>query len=159
MRFTLPAVLAGLFAAASLAAAPLTPDDKKDEKKDDKKAATEKKLLGKWKLVKTDQGEVSDEFKFFIVYKEKGELEFVREIEGEKPIVSKGKYKVTAEDKVDWTVDEGGQERGEVSTVKKLDDKTLLIEDPEGVKEEFEKVTEKKKDDKKEEKKDDKKDK
>ncbi|MEO2090643.1 MAG: hypothetical protein ABGY75_14255 [Gemmataceae bacterium] len=148
MRLTLPGVLAALFAAA-LFAAPAVADDKKDDKKADKVKETEKKLLGKWKLVKSDMGDVGDESKFFIVYKEKGEMEFVREAGEEKPMVFKGKYKVTDADKVDWTVEEFGQERGEVSTVKELSDKKLIIEDPQGVKEEFEKVVEKKKEEKK----------
>ena len=150
MRFTLPAVLAGLFAVATLAAAPLFADDKKDEKKEDKKAETEKKLLGKWKLVKSDQGDVGDGPAFYIVYKEKGVMEFHRDGEEEgKPVVFKGTYKVTAEDKVEWEIEEPSGKRGEVSTVKTLDDKKLVIEDPAGVKEEFEKVVEKKKDEKK----------
>lgn len=152
MRFALPAVLAGLFALAATAA-PVQKDKDADKVKD-----TEKKLLGKWKMVKSDMG-VDEDSKFFIVYKEKGEMEFVREAEGEKPMTFKGTYKVTAEDKVEWEIDEFGNKRGEVSTVKELSDKKLIIEDPEGVKEEFEKVAEKKKDDKKEEKKDKKDDK
>ncbi len=119
---------------------------------------TETKLLGKWKLVKSDLGDAGEESKFFIVYKEKGEMEFVRD-GGDEKQVFKGKYKVTDADKIDWTVEEFGQERGEVSTVKELTDKKLVIEDPQGVKEEFEKVVEKKKDEKKEDKKDKKEDK
>jgi uncharacterized protein (TIGR03066 family) len=162
MRFALPAVLAGLFAVATFAAAPLLADDKKDEKKeekkDDKKAETEKKLLGKWKLVKSDMGDVSANF--HIVYKAKGEMEFHPGVdEDDKPLVFKGTYKVTAADKMEWEIDEGGNKRGEESIIKKLDDKTLIIEDPAGIKEEFEKVVEKKKDEKKEDKKEDKKDK
>ena len=160
MRFTLPAVLAGLFALATFSAsATLLADDKKDEKKeekkDDKKAETEKKLLGKWKLVKSDMGDAPGNF--FILYKAKGAMEFHRG--DEDPTVFKGTYKVTAGDKMEWEIDEDGNKRGEESIIKKLDDKSLIIEDPAGIKEEFEKVVEKKKDEKKEDKKEDKKDK
>jgi hypothetical protein len=47
-------------------------------------------------------------------------------------------------DKIEWTVNEFGNERGETSKVKTLTETKLIIEDPDGIKEEFEKVVEKK---------------
>lgn len=124
-----------------------------DEKKDEKVKVSEEALLGKWKLVKSG-GALPDDHEFVIEYRAKGVMKFIRTPkEGGEAIVSDGKYKVGKET-IEWTVDEGGNERGETSKVKTLTADKLVLEDPEGIKEEFEKVTEKKKDDKKEEKKD-----
>lgn len=137
---------------------PVQADDKPkekpaDEKKDEKVKVSEEALLGKWKLVKTG-GTLPEEFDFVIEYKAKGAMKFIRTPkDGGEAIASDGKYKVVG-DTIEWTVDEGGSERGETSKVKKLSADKLVLEDPDGIKEEFEKVTEKKKDDKKEEKKD-----
>jgi uncharacterized protein (TIGR03066 family) len=148
-----------VLAACGLAvtAAPVPKDDKKDDKK-----SLEDKLIGKWKMVKASGEAV--EFDFFIVYKKGGEMEFHRG-SGDEAEVSKGKFKTIDPDKdnklgtIDWTVNEGGNERGEVSKINELTEDKLTFTDPEGVKEEFERVKEKKKEEKKEDKKEDKKDK
>jgi len=127
-------------------------DEKKDDKKDEKVKVSEEALAGKWKLVKTG-GTLPDDHEFVIEYKAKGVMKFIRTPkDGGEAAVSDGKYKVV-KDTIEWTVDEGGNERGETSKVKTLTADKLVLEDPEGITEEFEKVAEKKKDDKKEEKK------
>ena len=124
-----------------------------EDKKDEKVKVSEEALAGKWKLVKTG-GALPDDHEFVIEYKAKGVMKFIRTPkDGGEAAVSDGKYKVAGET-IEWTVDEGGNERGETSKVKKLTADKLVLEDPEGIKEEFEKVVGKKKDDKKEEKKD-----
>ncbi len=135
---------AGVLLANGLTAAPVP-----------KEKTVEEKLAGKWKLVKTD-GELPTEYEFFIEYKPKGAMTFSRVPKEGKAFISDGKYKVVGDDKIDWTINENGAERGEISKIKTLTDTKLVIEDPDGIKEEFEKVVEKK-DGKKEEKKEEKK--
>jgi uncharacterized protein (TIGR03066 family) len=118
-----------------------------------KEKTTEEKLAGKWKLVKTD-AKFQGNYEFLIEYKPKGEMVFYRNFMNGQSLVSEGKYKVLEGEKIDWTVNENGNERGEVSKIKTLTAEKLVIEDPEGIKEEFEKVVDKK-DEKKEDKKKD----
>jgi uncharacterized protein (TIGR03066 family) len=134
MRASTLTAVCGVLLVSGLNAAPIP---KQKEK------TTEEKLAGKWKLVKTDT-ELPTEFEFVIDYKPKGVLEFIRTPKEGKPVVSEGKYKVVDGDKIDWTINEFGNERGEVSKIKVLNDTKLVIEDPDGIKEEFEKITEKK---------------
>jgi uncharacterized protein (TIGR03066 family) len=150
MRAPILAAVCGVFLLGVLNAAPIP---KVKEK------TTEEKLAGKWKLVKTD-GTFSTEYEFFIEFKAKGEMAFVRvpKDKDAEMSVSDGKYKVTAADKVEWTVNEFGNERGETSKIKVLTDDKLVIEDPDGIKEEFERVVEKKKPEKEKEKENPKKD-
>lgn len=141
----LAALTAGLLLAGQSVAAPIPKEDKA------KKKTTEEKVMGKWKLVKTD-AQLPEGFEFVIEYGAKGKLTFTRTATDDKdakPFVSEGKYEVKGDDKIDWTISEGGNERGEVSTIKTLTDDKLVIEDPDGIKEEFERVVEKKKDEKK----------
>jgi uncharacterized protein (TIGR03066 family) len=142
MRALILTAVTGVFLASGLSAAPVP---KVKEK------TTEEKLAGKWKLVKTD-GTLPEGFEFVIDYKPKGVMEFIRTPKEGKATVSEGKYKVLEGDKIEWTVNEFGNERGETSKIKTLTDTKLVLEDPDGIKEEFEKVV-----DKKEEKKDEKK--
>ena len=110
-----------------------------DDKKDEKVKVSEEALAGKWKLVKTG-GTLPDDHEFVIEYKAKGVMKFIRTPkDGGEAAVADGKYKVV-KDTIEWTVDEGGNERGETSKVKKLTADKLVLEDPEGIKEEFEKV-------------------
>ena len=119
--------------------------------KENKKTLPEK-LLGEWRLVKSDAG-VKMEYEFTIHFKKDGALEFHRQIPDREVLVSKGTYK-TAEkaDKfpdgsIDWTIGEGDNARGEVSKILKLNDDELVFEDPDGLKESFVRVkVEKKKD-------------
>ena len=110
-----------------------------------KEKTTEEKLAGKWKLVKTDAA-LPTEFEFVVEYKPKGELAFVRTPlkGGGTASVAEGKYKVVDGDKVEWSVAEGGAARGETSKIKVLTADKLVVEDPDGIKEEFERVVEKK---------------
>ena len=150
MRALTLTAVCGVLLAGGLTAAPVP---KAKEK------TTEEKIAGKWKLVKTD-GTLSTEFDFVIEYKPKGVMTFTRTPqkgkEG-KEFVSEGKYKADA-DKIEWTVTEGGSDRGETSKIKTLTEDKLVLEDPDGLKEEFEKVVEKKEPKKDEPKKDEKKD-
>jgi uncharacterized protein (TIGR03066 family) len=148
MRTLTLTALFGVVLAAGLTAAPVP-------KVKDK--TTEEKLAGKWKLVKTD-ATLPTQYEFVMEYKPKGVLAFIRTPgNGGDPVVSEGKYKVDGGDKVEWTVNEGGNERGETSKIKTLTDDKLVIEDPDGIKEEFERVVEKKDPKKDEPKKDEKK--
>src|SRR5207237_960364 len=106
---------------------------------------TEEKLVGKWKLVKTDN-KLPAAYEFVIDFKGKGELAFIRTPAkaGGKPTVSEGKYTVLGDDKLDWKVTDNGVERGETAKIKLLNADKLIIEDPAGIKEEFERVVEKK---------------
>ena len=117
-----------------------------------KEKTTAQKLIGKWRLVKTDAN-FPNTYEFVIDFKPKGEMAFVRTPAngGGKPSVAEGKYTVIGDEKIDWKVNESGNERGEVSKIKLLDEKKLVIEDPDGIKEEFERVVEKPKDDPKKE--------
>jgi hypothetical protein len=114
-----------------------------------KAKTVEDKILGKWKLV-ASQGEAVPNSNFYVVYKKGGEMEFRREYAGAAPSVSPGKYKTaepTDEHKfgtIDWTVNEGGQERGELSRITELGDDVLEFKDPDGVVERFERVKEEK---------------
>ncbi len=135
---TLMAVF-GVLAASNLAAAPV-PKEKPKEK------TTEEKLIGKWKLVKSGVG-LPEGFDFTIDYQPKGVLSFTRKSE-DGSSVSPGKYKV-GKDTIEWTVTEGGADRGETSKIKLLTETKLTLEDPEGIVEEFERVVEKKKEPKK----------
>jgi uncharacterized protein (TIGR03066 family) len=152
MRLT--CVVTAVLAACVFAAAAPVPKDKK-------KKTLEDKVLGKWKLI-ASQGEAVPTPYFYIVYKKDGEMEFRREYAGRAPSVSKGKYKPGEPDDenklgtIDWTVNEGGGERGELSRITELTDDVLEFKDPQGVVERFERVKE---DEKKEEKKEEKKDK
>ncbi len=110
------------------------------------------KLLGEWRLVKSDAG-VKMDYEFTIHFKKDGALEFHRQIPDQETFVSKGTYK-TAEkaDKfpdgsIDWKIGEGDNARGEISKILKLNDDELVFEDPDGLKESFVRVkVEKKKD-------------
>jgi uncharacterized protein (TIGR03066 family) len=136
----------GVLLASGLNAAPVPKDKEK---------TTQEKLLGKWKLVKSDQPLPAD-LDFFIEYKPKGALVFIRVPKEGKESVSEGKYKLDGDTKLEWTVNEGGMERGETSKIKTLTEDKLVLEDPDGIKEEFEKVVDKKEPKKDKPKKDDK---
>lgn len=153
MRGMLGLAVAALVGFVGAGAMALADDEKKPAKKE---KTVEEKLIGKWKMVKANGEAVA--FDFFIVYKKGGEMEFVRGT-GDDAEVSKGKYKTAEPDKdnklgtVDWTVNEGGNERGELSKINELTDDKLAFTDPQGIREDFERVKEKK-DEKKEDKKD-----
>ena len=66
--------------------------------------------------------------------------------QGGEPSVSPGKYTVINDGKIEWTVNEGGDERGEASKITLTENKLVLV-DPDGLREEFERVVEKPKKD------------
>lgn len=116
----------------------------------DKKKTVEDRILGTWKLAKTDAGVVAS-YTFTITFKKGGEMAFTRTYSGDDipPSTSPGKFKTTEPDEkykfgsIDWTVKEGNRERGEVSKILELTDDVLEFEDPDGRKEKFERVKEK----------------
>lgn len=110
----------------------------------------EEKVRGKWHLV-AQRGKPVPNSTFHIVFMKDGELEFRYEGKGT-ATVSKGTYKVgdpTDENKlgtIDWKVNQGGAERGELSRITELTDDVLEFKDPDGQVERFERVKEEKKD-------------
>jgi uncharacterized protein (TIGR03066 family) len=136
MRTVFP--LLAILAAAIAPAAPVP--------KAAKAKTVEDRLVGKWKMVGGDNGVSSG---FCVVYAKGGEMEFRYEGGGNARTVYPGKFKTTEPDDenkfgtIDWTVTQGGRERGEVSRILELSDDTLEFVDPQGVKERFERVKEK----------------
>ena len=110
------------------------------------------KLLGEWRLVKSDAG-LKSEYEFTIHFKKDGTLEFHKQFPDQEVVVIKGTYKTVEkadkfpEGSIDWKIGEGDNARGEVSKILKLNDDELVFEDPDGLKESFVRVkVEKKKD-------------
>lgn len=120
-----------------------------------KEKTTEQKLLGKWRMVKsdTDTG-VQKGYEFYVIFKEKGEFELRYEYADDiKPRSYFGTYKVLEGDKIDYTVDLNGRKKTEILTIDKLTDTEVAWTDPDKLKESLERVKdEEKKDEKKEEK-------
>lgn len=112
-----------------------------------KAKTVEDRIVGKWKMVGGDNGVSSG---FHVVYAKGGAMEFrYEDAGGNARTVYQGKFKTTEPDAnnklgtIDWTVVQGGRERGEVSRILELTDDTLEFVDPQGVKERFERVKEK----------------
>ena len=142
MRAILTLAIAALFGAGTIGA-PIPKENKK---------TLPEKLLGEWRLVKSDAG-VKPDYEFTIHFKKDGVLEFHRQYPDQEANVSKGKYKPEEkaekypDGSIDWTIREGDISHGEISKILKLNDDELVFEDPEGVKESFVRVkVEKKKD-------------
>jgi len=111
---------------------------------------TEQKLIGKWRMVKsdTDNG-VQKGYEFYVIFKEKGEFELRYEYEGDvKPRSYVGTYKVIDDDKIDYTVMVGQTKKTEVLTINKLTDTEVAWTDPDKLKESLERVKEDEKKDK-----------
>ena len=147
MRKTLLALtglVIGLTCLAPVVAAPVPKEKKK---------TVEDKIVGTWKLVKTENGTATG-YTFTITFKAGGEMSFTRSYPGNDipPRVSPGKFKAGEPNEmykfgsIDWKVKEGNVERGEVSKILKLTDTEMEFEDPQGLKESFERVKEEKKD-------------
>jgi uncharacterized protein (TIGR03066 family) len=118
-----------------------------------KEQTAEEKVIGKWNLVKSNGTEVSDTK---IEFTKDGKVTITLGT-GDDKIILDGKYKITKEG-IDYEIDHELHKKKEVLKILKLDENSMSTEDPDGIKEEFERISEKKKDDeKKGEKKDDKK--
>jgi uncharacterized protein (TIGR03066 family) len=119
----------------------------------DLKKSLEDRLVGVWKMVKSDTGVIST-YTFTITFKKGGDMVFTRTNENNQipTRVSAGKFKAGEPNNeyklgsIDWKVTEPGGERGEVSKILKLTDTEMIFEDPEGLKETFERVKDEKKD-------------
>lgn len=110
----------------------------------------EEQLLGKWRMV-ASRGRAIPNSTFHIVYLKDGELQFVYETPGGGPgTVYTGTYTAGAPDAdnklgtIDWKINQGGAERGELSRITELTEDILEFKDPEGVVERFQRVKEKK---------------
>ena len=136
----IPTICLVALAALTATGAPIPKEEKK----------VSEKLLGEWKLVKTD-APVKPEYTFTIHFKKDGALEFHRKLpDQDEANISKGKYKTAEPDAknklgtIDWTIGEGDDARGELSKIITLTDDELVFEDPDGLKESFVRVKPKK---------------
>ena len=124
----------GLFAVAFLVSvAPADPV------KADKADATAEKVVGKWRLVKSNGTEVNNTA---VEFTKDGKMVMTLGA-GDDASKYVGTYKVVKET-IDYKIDVEGQKKAEVLKIKKIDAKAMTTEDPEGIVEEFEKVEEKK---------------
>lgn len=124
--------------AAVVGAVVLTPALAAPVPKEIKKSA-EQKLLGRWKLTKSDShpNGISG-YEFFVVFKEKGVLELRYEYAGDRPpTLYTGRYKVVDDDKIDYTVGRGNTETGEVLVIEKLTADEVKWVDPDNKREEL----------------------
>lgn len=111
-----------------------------------KAKSTEQKLLGKWRLVKsdTDNG-VQRGYEFYVIFKEKGEFELRYEYpDGTPPRAYTGTFKVIDETKIDYSVTIGNRLKTEVLDITKLTDTEVAWTDPDKLKEELERAKEEK---------------
>ncbi len=105
---------------------------------------TEQKLIGKWRMVKSDTDTGGQRgYEFYVIFKEKGEFELRTEYAADiKPRVYTGTYKVIGDDKIDYAVDVNGRAKTEVLTIDKLTDTEVSWTDPDKLKESLERVKE-----------------
>lgn len=103
---------------------------------------TEEKLIGKWRMVKSDtDGNGEKGYEFFVIFKEKGELELRYEYGGDvKPRSYFGTFKVIGDDKIDYTVDQNGRKKTEILDITTLTDTEVAWTDPDKLKESLERV-------------------
>lgn len=140
MRLLVAALFVALAAALTVSAAP-APQEK--EKPQDKDKTNAEKLVGKWKLTKTDI-KVGDDFAATVEYTKDGKMIISIEV-GDNKAEMKGTYKLD-KDKIDYKVTlPNGEDKTEILTIKKLTDDELVTTDPEGIKEEFKRVKDEKK--------------
>ena len=115
------------------------------------KKTTEQKLLGKWRMVKSDSTDNGNpkSYEFFVIFKTDGEFELRYEYEGDvKPRTYTGTFKVIDDDKIDYSVKVGNRTKTEVLTIDKLTDTEVAWTDPDKLKEQLERVKEEEKKDK-----------
>ena len=140
MRFLIVALLAGLVLGTVYA----------DPVPKEKVKTNAEKVVGKWRIVKSDGTEVNG---MTVEFTDKGKMTI--SVDDGKSVIQ-GTYKVTKEG-IDYTIETDDEKQTEVLKIKKLDDEKMTTEDPMGKIEEFERIVDKKKDEKKEEKKEEKK--
>ncbi len=114
------------------------------------KKTTEEKLIGKWRMVKSDSDTDQPKgYEFYVVFKEKGEIELRREYgEDAKPTVWSGTFKVLEGDKIDYSVTINNRVKTEILTIDKLTDTEVAWTDPDKLKETLERAKDEKKEDK-----------
>lgn len=106
-----------------------------------KAKTTEQKLIGKWRMTQSDTAGGRRGYEFFVIFKEKGELELRYEYAGDlKPQSYFGSYKVIGDDKIDYTVDQNGRKKTEVLDITKLTDTEVAWTDPDKLRESLERV-------------------
>ncbi len=107
---------------------------------------TEQKLIGKWRMVKSDTDNGGQKgYEFYVIFKEKGEFELRYEYDGGiKPRSYLGTYKVIGDDQIDYTVNLNGRAKTEILTIDKLTDTEVSWTDPDKLKESLERVKEEK---------------
>lgn len=134
MRTLLVGLISGLFALTSFAAD--TPKEKETTQAD--------KVVGKWRITKSGGNEVNGTS---VEFTKDGKMT-ISMGDGDEKQEFKGTYKVTKEG-IDYTVMIGEMKKTEVLKIKKLEEKNMTTEDPDGQVEEFERIEEKKKEEKK----------
>lgn len=109
-----------------------------------KAKTVEDRLIGKWKMISSDNGTSTN---FHVIYSKNGVMEFrYEDANGRIGTSYSGKFKASEPDgenkigTIDWTVQQGGGERGEKSRILELTDDVLEFVDPQGVKEKFQRV-------------------
>ena len=109
-----------------------------------KAKTTEQKLIGKWRMVASDTNAGGQKgYDFYVIFKEKGELELRYEYDAGKTSQSyTGTFKVIDDDKIDYTVTVGRTKKTEVLTIDKLTDTEVAWTDPDKLKESLERVKE-----------------
>ncbi len=106
-----------------------------------KAKTTEEKLIGKWRMTQSDTGGGRRGYEFFVIFKEKGELELRYEYtNGIPPQSYTGTYKLIGDDKIDYTVDQNGRKKTEVLDITTLTDTEVAWTDPDKLKESLERV-------------------
>ena len=109
------------------------------------KQSTEQKLIGKWRMVRSDDdGGEPKGYQFYVTFQEKGEFELRRVYGGDtKDTVWTGSFKVIDDDKIDYSVTINGSVKTEVLTIDKLTGSEVSWTDPAGLKESLERAKEK----------------
>jgi len=130
------AALVGLLALSS----PVAADDKKDDPKSD-----EKLLVGTWKLLKTSQGDLPDGAAFRFEILKDGTFKLTATTNDEKD-VNTGTWKLDNK-KLAITFAEGSRKgTKQTDMVKELTEKKLILQETNGITEDWERVPEKKAD-------------
>lgn len=128
MRLFFATLLAASLTCGSLAGAPIPAD-----------RAMAIKVIGTWKLVRSSKGS-EQQVRLEVEFTASGKM-LIRQAarNGAPMVLAEGKYKVK-DGSIPYTVSTNGVERGETLTIKKLTATELIVEDPDGIREEFERV-------------------